>query len=234
MTNVPPAPICRVPDLDAVGVACARAEIENPKNKQAKQLIKICRFNLYLLNPDREAVNRVSPAALLGSDGQNGGPAQLLVVDLFLLWCCGCWSRLGCRWRGGGVGRGSGWCCSRCCSGRGSGWFRRCLVVGKLEIDGFDFERHLVGRGEQRLKRRMQRDHLVCPGVEAQEAGERHGGLLLEILHIKLGALGHHGCKPECLVGVALGEAVADHWLVEGLEGLHPLLELLQVEAEVL
>ena len=80
----------------------------------------------------------------------------------------------------------------------------------------------------------MHRDDLVGPGIEAEEAGERHGCLLLEIRHVELGALGHHGGKPEGLVGVALGETVADHGLVEGLESLDALLKLLEVEAEVL
>ncbi len=40
-------------------------------------------------------------------------------------------------------------------------------------------------------------DDLIGPGVAAEEAGERHGGLLLEVLVVELGALGHHGCQPE-------------------------------------
>ncbi len=75
----------------------------------------------------------------------------------------------------------------------------------------------------------MHRDDLVCPGIETEEAGKWHGCLLLEILHVELGTLGHHSGKPEGGVGVALDEAVANHRLVEGLEGLHALLKLLQV-----
>ncbi len=80
----------------------------------------------------------------------------------------------------------------------------------------------------------MHGDDLIGPWIETQKAGERHGCLLLEVCHVELGTFGHHGREPEGLVGVALGETVADHGLVERLEGLDALLKLLEVEAKVL
>ena len=52
-------------------------------------------------------------------------------------------------------------------------------------------------------------DHLVGPGIELQEAGERHGGLLLEVVVVELGRLGDHGLQPEG--AIRLQQAVADH-----------------------
>ena len=161
------------------------------------------------------------------------GPAELLVESVFY---CGV-AVGGGGWVVAGAGAVSAEAAGGVAAGAAGGaaagsdrWF----VVGKLEVDGLDFERHLVGRGEQRLKGGVHGDDLIGPGIEAEEAGERHGSLLLEVLHVELGPLGHHGRKPEGGVAVALDEAVADHRLVEGLEGLDALLELLEVEAEVL
>ena len=68
----------------------------------------------------------------------------------------------------------------------------------------------------------------------AQETVQRHGGLLLEVLHIELDALGEHSFHPECVVAVTADEGVADDGLIEGGQGLDSLLELLQIEAKVL
>ena len=148
------------------------------------------------------------------------------------------WSRSSCR-RGGIVCRLScslcrgGICvrlCSRSCSSGVGGW----LVVRELDVHGRYLERHLVGWREKRLIRGVHGDDLISPRIATKEAGERHCGLLLEVLVVELGTLGHHRCEPEGGVGIALDEAVSDEWLVEALERLDARLKLLEIEAEVL
>ncbi len=80
----------------------------------------------------------------------------------------------------------------------------------------------------------MHDKDLIGPGIETEEAGKRHGCLLLEVLHIKFGALGRDGLHPEGRILIALGKTVTDHRFVEGLEVLDALLQLLEIEAEVL
>ena len=110
----------------------------------------------------------------------------------------------------------------------------RCFVITKFEIDGFNLERHLVGCREKRLVGGVESDELVGPGIESQEAGERHGGLLFEIGHVELGSLGHESGQPEGLILIALGETVSDQGFVERFERLDALLQLLEVKTEVL
>ena len=109
-----------------------------------------------------------------------------------------------------------------------------CLVVAQLQVDGHDLEGHLVRGAENRLVGRVQGDDLVGPRIVAQEALERHGGLLLEVVHVELVALGDQGLHPEGVVDVALDEAIAEHGLIERLEGGDAGAKLFQIEAEVL
>src|ERR1700733_166292 len=155
---------------------------------------------------------------------------------IWLRWCRW-WSRRSRRCRcglGGGcssvVGR---WIRRRCCR-RCRRWGFRSLVVAELQIDGLNLEGHLVCCCQKRFEGRVHDEDLVGPRIEAQEAGQRHGRLLFEILHVELWSLGNHGLHPEGRVFVVLDEGVTDHRLVERLQVLHPLLQLLQVKAEVL
>ena len=67
----------------------------------------------------------------------------------------------------------------------------------------------------------MQNDYLIGPRIERRvKLARGHCGLLLQVLHVELGSFGDDSLHPEALVGVALGKTVADHRLVEGLQGL--------------
>src|SRR3569623_1253095 len=48
------------------------------------------------------------------------------------------------------------------------------VVVGQLQKDGRNFERHFIARIQDRLIRSVELNHLISPRVEAEEAAKGH------------------------------------------------------------